>query len=61
VISELDIRRAATLLIPQHGPGAELEAARLRDLMLDRGGTDEQRVETDQAAPPPIGAERSSA
>ena len=36
MISELDIWRAANLLIGQHGADAELEAARLQDLMLDR-------------------------
>jgi hypothetical protein len=37
VISELDIWRAANLLIRRHGAHAELEAARLQGLMLDRG------------------------
>jgi hypothetical protein len=37
MISELDIWRAANLLIRQHGADAELEAARLQDFMLDRG------------------------
>jgi hypothetical protein len=37
VISEIDIWRAANLLIRRHGPDAELEAARMQDLMLDRG------------------------
>jgi hypothetical protein len=31
-----DIWRAANLLIRRHGADAELEAARLHDLMLDR-------------------------
>jgi hypothetical protein len=35
--SELDVWRAANLLIRRHGADAELEAARLQDLMLDRG------------------------
>jgi hypothetical protein len=43
VISDLDIWRAANLLIRQHGCDAELEAARLADLMLDRGD-DEGRL-----------------
>jgi hypothetical protein len=43
VISELDIWRAANLLIGQHGADAELEAARLQDLMLDRSD-DEGRL-----------------
>ncbi len=37
MISDLDIWRAAQLLIRKHGANAELEAARLQDLMLDRG------------------------
>jgi hypothetical protein len=37
VISDLDVWRAANLLIRQHGAEAELEAARLQDLMLERG------------------------
>jgi hypothetical protein len=37
VISDLDICRAANLLIRQRGADAELEAARLQGLMLDRG------------------------
>jgi hypothetical protein len=36
MISDLDIWRAANLLIRQHGGDAELEAAFLQDLMLDR-------------------------
>ena len=36
MISELDIWRTANLLIREHGVDAVLEAARLRDLMLDR-------------------------
>jgi hypothetical protein len=37
MISQLDIWRAANLLIRRHGADAELEAARLQDLMLGRG------------------------
>ena len=37
MVSNLDIWRAANLLIREHGADAELEAARLQDLMLDRG------------------------
>lgn len=44
VISDLDIWRAAILLIRRHGVDAELEAARLADLKLDRGDVDGQRV-----------------
>jgi hypothetical protein len=40
MISDLDIWRAANLLISQHGGWAELEACRLADLMLDRGDRD---------------------
>ena len=36
VIAEIDIRRAAHLLIRRHGTHAELEAARLADVMQDR-------------------------
>jgi hypothetical protein len=36
MVSNLDIWRAANLLIREHGDDAELEAARLQDLMLDR-------------------------
>jgi hypothetical protein len=36
VISDLDIWRAANLLIRGHGADAELEAPRRQDLMLDR-------------------------
>jgi hypothetical protein len=39
-VSELDTRRAANLLIRQHGPDDELEAAKRTDLMLDRGDDD---------------------
>jgi hypothetical protein len=44
VISDLDIWRAATLLIRKHAADAELEAARLADLMLDRGDDEGWRV-----------------
>jgi hypothetical protein len=37
MISELDIWRAANLLIRQHGAECEVETCRLQDLMLDRG------------------------
>jgi hypothetical protein len=43
MISDLDIWRAANLLIRQHGADAELEAGRLADLMVDRGD-DEGRL-----------------
>ena len=43
-ISELDIYRAANLLIRQHGVDAEIEAARKADLILDRGDAEGQRV-----------------
>jgi hypothetical protein len=43
-ITELDIRRAANLLIHLHGADAELEAAQRADLMLDRGDRDGQLV-----------------
>jgi hypothetical protein len=44
VISERDIWRAATMLTRRHGADVELEAARLADLMLDRGDIDGQWV-----------------
>jgi hypothetical protein len=44
VISELDIWRAANLLIREHGADAQLEAARLQGLMLDRGDDEERLV-----------------
>lgn len=37
MVSEIDIWRAANLLIPKHGTNAELEAAKRADVMLDRG------------------------
>jgi hypothetical protein len=40
MISDLDIWRAANLLIRKHGANAELEAAKRVDLMLDRGDDD---------------------
>jgi hypothetical protein len=40
MISDLDIWRAANLLITQYGDLAEIEACRLADLMLDRGDRD---------------------
>ena len=36
MVSDLDIWRAADLLIREHGADAELKVARLQDLMLDR-------------------------
>lgn len=36
-VSDLDIWRAANLLIRQYDADAEIEAARRADLMLDRG------------------------
>ena len=44
MISDLDIWRAATLLIRQHGADAELEAAKRADLMLERGDLDGQAL-----------------
>jgi hypothetical protein len=42
MVTDLDIWRAANLLIRQHGATAEIEASRKADLMLDRGDRDEQ-------------------
>jgi len=44
--SDLDIRRAAGLLFRKHEADAELEAARLADLMLERGDLDAQAIWT---------------
>ena len=44
MISDLDIWRAANLIIRQHGGDAELEAAKRADLMLERGDRDGQLV-----------------
>jgi hypothetical protein len=44
MISDLDIWRAANLLIRKHGGDAELEAAQRADLMLERGDRDGQLV-----------------
>ena len=59
VISDLNIWRAAHLLISRHGDQAELEACRLADLMLDRGDRDGEllwlrirRAIADLQAPP---------
>ena len=44
VISDLDIYRAANLLIKQHGSDAKLVAAQRADQMLDRGDVDGVQV-----------------
>jgi hypothetical protein len=44
VISDLDIYRAAKLLIDRHGTDAIVEAGRLLDLMLDRGDMEGRQV-----------------
>jgi hypothetical protein len=44
VIPDIDVWRAANLLIHLHGDDAELAAAQRADLMLDRGHRDEQLV-----------------
>jgi hypothetical protein len=44
MISDLDIWRAANLLIRQHGPDAELEAAKRADLLLERSDLEGQTV-----------------
>jgi len=44
MIPDLDIWRAANLLIRQHGADAELEAAKRADLMLERGDLDGQSL-----------------
>jgi len=60
VIPEIDIWRAANLLIRKHGVDAELEAAKRADLMLDRGDQEgrllwariRRAIEALQALPP---------
>ena len=44
MISDLDIWRAANLLIRRHGEDAEIEAAKRADQMLERGDLDGQVV-----------------
>jgi len=44
VVPEIDIWRAADLLLKQHGPDAEIVAAQRADEMLDRGEIEGQRV-----------------
>jgi hypothetical protein len=43
-LSDLDIYRAANLLIERHGTDAVVEAGRLVDLMLDRGDMEGRQV-----------------
>jgi hypothetical protein len=42
--SDLDISRAATLLLKQHGQDAGIVASQRADLMLERGDRDGQLV-----------------
>jgi hypothetical protein len=44
MIPELDIWRAATLLIQHHGSEAEIVAAQRADLMIERGDLDGQKL-----------------
>jgi len=44
MIPDIDIWRAANLLIQQHGGDAEIIAAQRADLMLERADRDGQRV-----------------
>jgi hypothetical protein len=44
MLSDLDIYRAANLLIDRHGADAMIEAARLMDLMLNRRDRDGRLV-----------------
>ena len=44
MISDVDIWRAANLLIRRHGEDAEVEAAKRADQMLDRGDLDGSAV-----------------
>ncbi len=62
VISQIDIHRAANLLIEHHGAQAVIEAGRLADLMLERGdreGTGRQRIEQQKVRALIPGSERS--
>jgi hypothetical protein len=43
-LSDLDIYRAANLLIERHGNDAVVEAGRVLDLMLDRGDMEGRQV-----------------
>ena len=44
MISDLDIYRAATLVIKRHGGDAVIEAARMVDRMLERGDPEGRSV-----------------
>jgi hypothetical protein len=44
MVSDLDIWRAASLLIRKRGANAHLEAAKRADLMLDRGDDEGQHL-----------------
>ena len=44
IVSDLDIYRAAKLLVDQHGAEAPIHAAMKADAMLEKGDLDGQRV-----------------
>jgi len=44
MVPDLDVWRAAALLIKQHGKNAEIAAAQRADELLDRGDIEGQRV-----------------
>ena len=44
MVTELDIYRAANLLIERHGTAALIEAARMIDRMLDHGNMEGRQV-----------------
>jgi hypothetical protein len=44
MVAEIDVYRAANLLIQQHGDNAEWEAARLGDLAIEKGDPGGERV-----------------
>ncbi len=44
MVSEIDVYRAANLLVKQYGTEAPFEAAMRADIMLERGDLDGQRV-----------------
>ena len=44
MVTDLDIYRAANMLIERHGADALVEAARMIDTMLDHGDTEGRQV-----------------
>jgi hypothetical protein len=44
VITDLDVWRAANLMIKEHGVAAEIEACRMADRLMSWGDLEEQRT-----------------